>query len=148
MSSAPAVQARELTDAVNQLRRALRRSVRSDYPWDTHPAAQVEVLQTLRETGPARIGDLAERLHLAQSTVSALVGKLIASGLVTRSVDPDDRRAAVVAVTSAGQSVVRQWESAHRRRLGAALRAVDVADREAILAAVPALRRLIFALED
>lgn len=147
MATTPTAQARELTDAVNQLRRALRRSVRSDYPWEAHPAAQVEVLQTLRESGPARISELAERLRLAQSTVSALVAKLVATGLVTRGVDTADRRAAVVALTAAGEGVVRDWERAHRRRLGAALRAVDAADREAILAAVPALRRLVAALE-
>src|SRR5579875_977220 len=102
---------RELTDVITRLRRALRRAIRDEYPWEQRPVAQMEVLQTLDERGSMRIGDLAERLRLAQSTVSALVGKLITAGLVVRASDPQDRRAAVVTLTAGGQDTVTQWDA-------------------------------------
>lgn len=142
-----ATDARTLTDVITRLRRALRRSIRSDFPWEARPMAQVEVLQSLGESGPTRIGDLADRLRLAQSTTSALVGQLIAAELATREVDPDDRRASIVALSASGRTDLKSWDSAHRRRLGTALGSLTASDQRAILAAVPALDRLVDALD-
>ena len=136
-------QARELTDVVARLRRALRRSIRSDYPWESRPMAQVEVLQTLRDTGAIRLGDLAAQLNLAQSTVSTLVGRLLADGLVARGVDPHDRRAAVLELSPAGRKHLREWDAAHRRRLSRALGTLRPSDRNRITAALPALAELV-----
>ena len=138
--------ARELTAAVNQLRRALRRTVRLDDPTAGRPVAQVEVLQMLREAGPIRLGDLAGRLNLAQSTVSGLVNDLVGAGLVDRSADPRDRRALVLALTGDGRAQLGAWDAAHQKRLAAALRVLEPGDQERILAAVPALARLVAAL--
>ena len=44
--------------------------------------------------GPARISQLAERIDLDVSTTSRKVAELEAAGLVARTLDPDDRRAA------------------------------------------------------
>lgn len=145
--SAVAIDARGLTDVVSRLRRSLRRSIRTDYPWELRPVAQVEVLQSLGESGVTRVGDLAERLCLAQSTVSTLVGQLVVAGLVTRDVDPADRRAAIVALSPTGRVDLRNWDTAHRRRLRAALAQLSTADQLAVLAAVPALGRLVDALD-
>src|SRR3954471_12800633 len=109
--------ARELTASVNQLRRALRRTVRLDDPTPGRPVAQVEVLQMLRETGPIRLGELAGRLNLAQSTVSGLVNDLVGAGLVDRAADVHDRRALALALTEAGRAQLQAWDAAHQKRL-------------------------------
>ncbi|HET9077145.1 MAG TPA: MarR family winged helix-turn-helix transcriptional regulator [Acidimicrobiales bacterium] len=131
-----------LTDAVTRLRRALRAGVRTDIAWETLPMAQVELLQSLAEDAPVRVGDLAERLHLAPSTVSGLISQMLASGLVERGTDPDDRRAAVVTVAPAGREQLAAWEAANERRISAALSALPDEERDAIVGAVPALRAL------
>jgi DNA-binding MarR family transcriptional regulator len=140
--------ARELTDTVTQLRRALRAGIRSDIAWETLPMAQVELLQSLAESAPARVNDLAERLRLAQSTVSGLIGQMMAAGLVDRETDPDDRRAAVVTVTDAGARKLAEWEEAHVRRIGRALARLEPGERARIAAALPALRHLTEVLGD
>jgi DNA-binding MarR family transcriptional regulator len=137
-----ATDARVLTDAVTRLRRALRASIRTDYPWETLPMAQVELLQVLGEHSPARVGDLALRQHLAPSTVSGLIGQMIASGLVARETDPADRRASVVTLTEAGREQLTAWTRAHERRMDAALASLSPADRSAVRAALPALFHL------
>jgi DNA-binding MarR family transcriptional regulator len=104
--------------------------------------AQVELLQTLDEMAPARIGDLAERLHLASSTVSGLIAQMISAGLVRRQTNRADRRAAVVTLTSAGRARLAEWEHAHERRIGAAFDQLSTADREAVNLALPAVHRL------
>lgn len=132
----------ELTEVVTRLRRALRTSIRTDYPWESLPMAQVELLLALKDHQPARVGELASRQRLAPSTVSGLVQSLVESGLVTRGPDPADRRVAVVCLTDAGRAQLTDWERAHRERLARALSLLPAADRTSIVAALPALAAL------
>ncbi|MER7669523.1 MarR family winged helix-turn-helix transcriptional regulator [Kitasatospora sp. NPDC096128] len=137
--------ARRLTDTVTRLRRALRSSIRTDYPWESLPMAQVELLQTLA-AAPLRVGELAARQRLAPNTVSGLVGKLLEAGFVDRQADPGDRRTARIALTPAGRRQLDDWQHAHERRIATALGTLDPADREAVVHALPALEQLARAL--
>jgi DNA-binding MarR family transcriptional regulator len=139
-------EARELTDAVARLRRVLRAGIRTDISWEALPMAQVEILQTLADNSPARVNDLAERLHLAQSTVSGLIGQMMTAGLVSREIDSSDRRAAVVTLTPAGADQLHAWETAHVQWIQGALSRLTAGDRTAISSSLPALRRLTNAL--
>jgi DNA-binding MarR family transcriptional regulator len=139
-------EARELTDAVARLRRVLRAGIRTDISWEALPMAQVEILQTLADSSPARVNDLAERLHLAQSTVSGLIGQMMTAGLVSREIDSSDRRAAVVTLTPAGADQLHAWETAHVQWIQGALSRLTAGDRTAISSSLPALRRLTNAL--
>ncbi|MGA5816667.1 MarR family winged helix-turn-helix transcriptional regulator [Kitasatospora sp. NPDC094028] len=142
----PAVEhARRLTDTVTRLRRALRSSIRTDYPWESLPMAQVELLQTLA-AAPLRVGELAARQRLAPNTVSGLVGKLLDAGFVDRQADPGDRRTARIALTPAGRRQLDDWQHAHEQRIAAALDTLDPAERTAVARALPALDHLARAL--
>ncbi|MFI9722725.1 MarR family winged helix-turn-helix transcriptional regulator [Streptomyces sp. NPDC052396] len=137
-----------LTAAVTRLRRALRASIRTDYPWEQLPMAQVELLQVLAEHSPARVSELAAGQRLAPSTVSGLIGQMMNSGLVARTVDPADRRASVVTLTDTGRGQLEAWTQAHERRLAAALASLDQDEQAAIGKAVPALFRLAEHLDE
>jgi DNA-binding MarR family transcriptional regulator len=140
---APSSDAGALTEVVTRLRRVLRTSIRTEYPWESLPMAQVELLLALRERQPARIGELATRLKLAPNTISGLVQQLVEAGLVSRGPAPADRRVAAVTLTPAGLAKLDEWELAHHRRLSAALADLGAADRAAVRAALPALARLV-----
>jgi DNA-binding MarR family transcriptional regulator len=137
--------AEALTDVVNRLRRVLRAGIRTDYPWETLPMAQIELLQCLRDHEPAgiRVGEICTTLHLAPATTSGLVQQLVEAGTATRDSDPADRRVAVVRLTKAGRRQLQDWQKAHERRLGTALAQLSVAQRAAVRAAVPALAVLV-----
>ncbi|MEY9843374.1 DNA-binding MarR family transcriptional regulator [Streptacidiphilus sp. BW17] len=138
-------QVQRLTDAVTRLRRALRSSIRTEYPWESLPMAQVELLQTLA-MGPLRVGELAARQRLAPNTVSGLVGKMLEAGFVDRQADPGDRRTARIALTEAGHRQLADWQRAHERRLATALAAIAPEDSAAVLSALDGLERLATAL--
>ena len=53
------------------------------------------------------MADLAARVHLSQSALSRLVGRLEKVGLVTRDMCPDDRRSVWTAITPAGRTRYR-----------------------------------------
>ncbi|MFJ9523008.1 MarR family winged helix-turn-helix transcriptional regulator [Kitasatospora sp. NPDC101801] len=143
--AAAVARAQRLTDVITRLRRALRSSIRTDYPWESLPMAQVELLQTLA-AAPLRVGELAARQRLAPNTVSGLIGKLLEAGFVDRQPDPGDRRTARIALTEAGHQQLHDWQHAHERRLAAALESLPATDREAVMHALPALELLAKAL--
>ena len=66
----------------------------------THP--QYLVMLALWERAPLRVSDLAARLSLEPATLSPLLKRLEARGMVTRGRDPRDERALAVALTPAG----------------------------------------------
>lgn len=132
-----------LTDVVTQLRRVLRSSIRTDYPWESLPMAQVELLQRLADEPGLRINDLAQRHRLANNTVSTLVQQLVTAGLVRREPSAADRRAVTVSLTEQGTELIAGWRSAHERRIADALDQLSEADRASVLGALPALSKLV-----
>jgi DNA-binding MarR family transcriptional regulator len=136
-----------LADVVTRLRRVLRSGIRSDYPWERLPMAQVEILQRLAEEPGLRITELAARQKLAINTVSNLIQQMLLAGLVDRNVDAHDRRAVTVELTAAGQSQLTGWLKANGLRLDAAFTGLAEEDWQSIVATLPALTRLVERLE-
>lgn len=73
-------------------------------------------LAALERHGPLRISDLTRLETVGQPAMTGLVQRLEAGGLVTRTADPSDRRATLVAITDAGRDAL-----ADRRRMQDAL---------------------------
>ena len=69
----------------------------------THP--QYLVMLALWEAEPLRVNELADRLSLEPATLSPLLKRLEAAGLVIRRRDPDDERAVAVTLTPAGRGL-------------------------------------------
>jgi DNA-binding MarR family transcriptional regulator len=135
-----------LADVVTRLRRALRRLVRSELPFDT-PMAQIEVMQLLADRPGLRAGEVGEALMLAPTTVSTLVGALLAHDLIDRRADPSDRRAWQLHLTASGQQQLADWQQSNRRVLRDAASELDAADLRALHDAVPALAKLVAELD-
>jgi MarR family transcriptional regulator, organic hydroperoxide resistance regulator len=67
----------------------------------THP--QYLVMLALWEEAPLRVSEIAERLSLEPATLSPLLKRLEAGGLVHRQRDPRNERAVSVSLTPAGR---------------------------------------------
>jgi len=68
-----------------------------------------------------RMQELGEALHLSQSALSRVVGRLEKDGLAERGMCPDDRRGIFVCITPAGRERHDQARPAHRAALAEAL---------------------------
>jgi len=66
----------------------------------------LEVLQHLAASGPMTVGEQAEHLGLRRNSVSELLQRLEAKGLVARIRDERDERRVLVWLTDAGRDVV------------------------------------------
>ncbi|HEY3672734.1 MAG TPA: MarR family transcriptional regulator [Acidimicrobiia bacterium] len=64
------------------------------------------VLRLVQRQGPVAVSEVARRLEVDLSNASRQLRALEDQGLVTRSVDPEDRRVARVAITTAGRRVL------------------------------------------
>jgi DNA-binding MarR family transcriptional regulator len=99
-------------------------------------------LARLQADGPARISDLARLEGVSQPAMTGLVNRLENEGMVTRTADPSDARAALVALTDSGRAFVETRRVERARVLAGRVERLSDADRAAILAALPALDRL------
>ncbi len=80
------------------------------------------VLQRLDPAQGQRLTDIGAELLCVKSTITRLVDRLEADGLVLRTPDPDDRRAQRLLLTARGQTIrdeaARLHHEAVERRLG------------------------------
>lgn len=67
---------------------------------------QLLVLQSLEGTDGRTVGDIAGDVHLSQGTVTAVLDRLVAKGLVTRRRSESDRRKVRVTLTPEGEAQV------------------------------------------
>jgi DNA-binding MarR family transcriptional regulator len=103
----------------------------------------VSALAEIVRHGPLRLGDLAARERIAPPTLSRIVAGLVGHGFVERTPDPDDARAQLVRATPAGRELLAGLRSRRAVELSARLGRLSADDRAALLAAVPALHRLL-----
>jgi DNA-binding MarR family transcriptional regulator len=85
-------------------------------------APQLVCLRQLqREGGESTPGRLAKAIHLSQATVTGILDRLSARGLISRERSEEDRRRVIVRLTDEGTTVVRTAPSPLHERFGAAL---------------------------
>ena len=97
---------------------ALMRRFQADDVWHRLTMREYDVLYNLsRAPDGLRLRDLNENILMAQSSLSRMVDRLEARGLVTRSVASDDARGTVVALTDAGRQLQRQTGREHVRAM-------------------------------
>ena len=75
------------------------------------------ILGRLHDDGPMRLTSLATLFTLDVSTVSRQVQSLQGEGLISRSADPGDRRAALIQITEYGTEVLLGMRTARRELL-------------------------------
>jgi len=86
--------------------------------------SEFEVLQRLAESPErhSRMQELADAVHLSQSALSRLIGRLEKDGLVNRALCELDRRGIYACLTDAGEELVKQAEPTQHEVLAAKLR--------------------------
>jgi DNA-binding MarR family transcriptional regulator len=107
---------------------------------------QFQVLAELRGRDPLPMSasDLARAIVLTSGGMTPVLDQLEERGLITRQIDPEDRRARRIAITEKGRSLINramEQRTARQRALNAAL---TVEERETLSAI---LRKLLVAME-
>lgn len=114
--------AAEAMNAVRRIVRALRVAERQSEAERGISAAALFVLREIEKGGAPTIGELARRTATGQSSVSEVVARLSARGLVMRGRSATDRRRAEITLSAAGRDLLRNAPEALQERLLAAFR--------------------------
>ena len=85
--------------------------------------SEFEVLERLAEAqdDDNRMQELADSIHLSQSALSRLIGRLESEGLVSRTICQQDRRGIFACVTAEGRARYEAAKPAQRQVLADAL---------------------------
>src|ERR1700704_1193543 len=99
-------------------------------------------LSTLDSSGPCRLTELAGREGISQPCMTTMVSRLQRQGLVERQHDPSDGRIVLVAITGAGQDMLRRRRTGRVAFLSSLMGAPAPAEQRALANAAAALRHM------
>ncbi|WEG09566.1 MarR family transcriptional regulator [Microbacterium horticulturae] len=101
--------------------------ISGDFDESTLSQAEYDVLLTVTR-GPqmtARLRDVTANMLISQPSVSRLVERMVARGLIAKCPDPDDRRGSLVRATEEGASRFRAIATAHARGIAEKMTPLD-----------------------
>lgn len=132
--------AARLRTAIGRLSRRLRSTAAARDAGLTPTA--ISLLLTVVRDGPVRLSELATAEGVNPTMLSRVIGGLVQDGLLRRSSDVGDRRAAWVETTAAGRKLAERMRRERTAAVNAALERLSEADRHRIERALPALEAL------
>jgi MarR family transcriptional regulator, organic hydroperoxide resistance regulator len=91
---------------------------------------QLTVLKMLHEIGDLSLGTLSREIHAHNSTVTGIVDRMEAAGLVERARSDEDRRVWIIRLTAQGKKVAERVRVSPWETLRHALAALPATDQE------------------
>ena len=109
-------------------------------------ASAALVLNRVNQEGPMRLTALAAAEDTSQPAMTQLVQRMERQGLLERLSDPEDGRAALVAISEPGRELWDRRTEGRRERLASLLAELSAEDAQTLLlaahVAIPILRKL------
>jgi MarR family transcriptional regulator, organic hydroperoxide resistance regulator len=149
----------DIADDLLALLPSLLRQIRADIPREADAAQEIPEWRDISElratTGQIRLlrilithrrctmQELADQLDVAPPTVTAMIKRLLAQGLVERVRDEQDWRVVWVLPTERGQRAVALYDQFRRANLQRRLSQLNQEELDHLRAAIPVLRHLI-----
>ncbi len=106
-------------------------------------ATFTSALATIAKDGPMTLGEVAARERIAPPSVTKAVERLVAMDLVSRRVDPTDRRVSLVSITALGRRHLEANRARRNEWLAAQLERLDAADVERLSEVLDVLEHLV-----
>jgi DNA-binding MarR family transcriptional regulator len=132
-------------DLAARLRLAIARTarrLRQEAGEELSPS-QTAALATIDRHGPLTPSELAVRERIQRPTVTRIIARLEASGLVERTRDPHDGRSSLVALAPAGRELLARGRTRKDAYLARRLRELDADERATLERAAAVLERLL-----
>lgn len=106
---------------------------------------EFDILATLRRSGCLTAGTLVKASMVTSGAITNRIDRLVARDLVTRDVDPDNRRSVLIDLTPRGRTLVDDILGGHVDNENRLLASLDPNDRERL---ADLLRTLLTSLGD
>ena len=102
----------------------------------------LHVLTVLQVRGPMPMSKLADALDVSVASLTGIIDRMEARGLVERRREPDDRRVILVRRTDAGDAVFGEMAAERRKHLETLFDRMTDEELESFLVGLRALRRV------
>jgi DNA-binding MarR family transcriptional regulator len=132
----------ELTSRLRMVVARLSRRLRQEANEGATPS-QLAALATVERHGPMTLGDLAAHERVRPPTMTRIVAGLEEGGLLSREIDPADRRVSRMTLTPEGSRLLSRSRTRKDAFLAAMLEPLDPEEIAVVERAVPILERLI-----
>ena len=101
--------------------------ISGDFEGTTLSQAEYYVLLTVTrgDDQTARLRDVTANMLISQPSVSRLVDRMVARGLLSKCADPDDGRGALVHATEEGATMFRRLAATHGRAIAERMSVLD-----------------------
>ncbi len=133
----------ELIDSVLGLDVTLQQLLRIRWPESwlriNLPLGSTRALLAIETQNARTPGRIAEVLGVSRTTVTGLVDRLESERLLTRSIDPLDRRSFVLQLTEQGRTLIRQIDQFRRDQMQHAVQMLDSTSLQALETGLAAL---------
>jgi DNA-binding MarR family transcriptional regulator len=122
-------------------------TTRSMHAWTRYVKAsglsmpQFGILMNLYYRQTCGISDIGEHMDISPGAASQLVEKLVQSGLLDRTEDPNDRRAKVLTLSSRGRAMIESGIESRSQWADELVTALTLAEFEVVATALGALTR-------
>lgn len=98
----------QITQEISIMVPKLMKGAKSDFLCKSNMTnAQMIMLISIHDYGKCKIKTLAEERCISPPTATNLIERLVRTGFVKRSSDPDDRRVVIVSLTKKGETIVQ-----------------------------------------
>jgi DNA-binding MarR family transcriptional regulator len=135
----------EVAQLLPELSKLIHTAVARDPLTSNLTLAQGRALSFLYHRGEATVSDVAAGLAVTLPSASELIDRLAERGLVERSVDPKDRRRAIIRPS---QEAIEFGQRLHELRLAQVRKALDTLPQEDVPMVARALRSLVDTLRE
>jgi DNA-binding MarR family transcriptional regulator len=133
----------DLFDTILELDNRVVRRMRAGWPasWVqvNLPSGHLRALLIIEAGGARTPREVADLLGIGRTNVTGLLDRLEIEGLLTRAIDPADKRSFILGLTEKGQALVGQIDDIRRQQLRNGLVLMDKASLEALRTGLDAL---------
>ena len=119
----------------------IQRQLRAKSGSDITPS-QSSALARIEQSGPVRLGTLAELEGTTAATMSRVIDSLADRSLIERVADPLDGRASLVRLSSQGGALLHDLRARNTEALRGALDQLSDEEQRVVRRAIPVLERL------
>ncbi len=129
----------EIIDLDGMLQQILRNSWPETWLQINLPVGSTRALFAIESKEARTPGGVAEALGVSRTTVTGMLDRLEGEGLLTRSIDPNDRRCFMLELTPKARSLIEEIEGSRRDRLNEALTSMSQEELQALRTGLGAL---------
>lgn len=101
----------------------------------------------IENAGPQKMSEIARQISVTMSGATAVVDKMVKTGLVVREFDPNDRRVVLVALSDQGRDTMQNCVRMQERCFEAVLDRLPPAKQDELLANFKRIHELLQEME-